>query len=277
MGQSLAMTPSSVGRDPIQRGLDRLQRWLWDNLQRFNKTIARICTWKCRKTWPSWYLGKIEVLVSAAASDHLFRKCGSLWDGIAQPKTFPSSSRAGRKEEFILEESSRAQHYLCPAEPLPLLLAFSGKKMNQNQQPPKKCQQISPQHRGREAIRACGGGNFMKTSPWILESKQREPKDQQPDVHKHLLQWEVTGNWLEPDSGLSVCWAILSTNMFTDKKKKNHSPGAWKLKMAGKWQENGFAYAERTLHRAGGEQHLEMWKRTFLPPGILIKDQDAEY
>lgn len=50
MGQSLAMTPSSVGRDPIQRGLDRLQRWLWDNLQRFNKTIARICTWKCRKT-----------------------------------------------------------------------------------------------------------------------------------------------------------------------------------------------------------------------------------
>lgn len=25
------------------------------------------------------------------------------------------------------------------------------------------------------------------------------------------------------------------------------------------------------------QRHLEMWKRTFLPPGILIKDQDAEY
>lgn len=103
----VAMSPGWVGRD-----LSRMQRWLWENLLSFKTK---------ENNFTILISGKNRgVSICSSFSSFFLGKCGSLWDETVHPKSFPSRQEAGIHPGGI--------HYLCPAEPLLLLLTFSRKK-----------------------------------------------------------------------------------------------------------------------------------------------------
>lgn len=130
---------------------------------------------------------------SAAASGDLFRKCGSLWGGIVQPKTLPSSSRAGRKEEFILEE---------------FILTLSSQASS-----PSRCEQnklksttsgempadfsTAQRERSNQGMWRRKLQENTTLDPWIRPNIT--PRSAARCAQTHLPQWEGTGNWLKTE------------------------------------------------------------------------------
>lgn len=142
------------------------------------------------------------------------RPCGMKWCSLK-----PLSAAAGQAGltagGMKGGESSGAEHFFCPADPLPLLLPFSVKKIKQGKQTHSKCHQSSSQSRRREVIKSCGGRKLMKTSPRILQptaTKYNQKISGQmctntPTPPRWLQdkapKWEITVNRLKPVSGSS--------------------------------------------------------------------------
>ena len=125
-------------------------------------------------------------------------------------------------------ESSRAEHFFCPADPLPLLLTFSVDKIKQSKQAHSEA--ISLVHRaGKEQQ----WGPAEEESCWKPHlgpySALRPNTTEQPDVHRcsppsRLRQGkapkrERRANQLKPVSGSSQFSELFDPiNVFTDKK-----------------------------------------------------------